>query len=254
MNIEKYRFIAHRGIHIEGTDIVENTIPAFELAVKNGIGIELDVQITKDNQLVVVHDSNLKRITGVNEQVNRLTLEEIKRLYVLNTKNKIPTLYEVLKVIDEKVPIIIEIKNTGKVGNLEKILLNSLKKYKGEYVIESFNPLSLLWFKIHDKSVVRGQLAAKKIGSISYVLNFFLSNMVFNIFTKPDFIAYKIRDIDEKMYKKYNKKGIYLLSWTLRTKQEYYKYNKLCEGFIFDNYDEIKGFIDKENKKYEKEV
>lgn len=251
MDIEKYRFIAHRGIHIKGSDIVENSISAFALAVQKNIGIELDVHITKDNELVVVHDHNLKNITGINKVVEDLTLEEIKKMYLFNTKNKIPTFNEVLKVVNGKVPIIIEIKNQGKIGMLERKLYETLKQYNGEYVVESFNPLSLLWFKNHDKNIIRGQLSAKKIDTVSNFLNFFLSNMIFNIFTKPSFIAYNIEDVDEKMYKKYKEKGIYLICWTLRDEDEYYKYNKLCDGLIFDNYEKFEKIINTKENCYE---
>lgn len=239
MNINNYKFIAHRGIHSKNGDNVENSIPAFELAVQNNIGVELDVHITKDNELVVVHDSNLKNITGINKIVEDLTLKEIKEMYLFNTSNKIPTFKEVLDIIDGRVPVIIEIKNEGKVGKLESKLYNELIDYNGEYVIESFNPLTLLWFKKHNKNIVRGQLSAKKIDSISKFLNFFLSKMLFNFFTRPNFIAYNIDDITDKMYKKYNDKGIYLIGWTLRKIDDYYKYNKICDGFIFDNYEEF---------------
>lgn len=243
MNINNYKFIAHRGIHSKNGDNVENSIPAFELAVQNNIGVELDVHITKDNELVVVHDSNLKNITGINKIVEDLTLKEIKEMYLFNTSNKIPTFKEVLDIIDGRVPVIIEIKNEGKVGKLESKLYNELINYDGEYVIESFNPLTLLWFKKHNKNIVRGQLSAKKIDSISKFLNFFLSKMLFNFFTRPNFIAYNIDDITDKMYKKYNDKGIYLIGWTLRKIDDYYKYNKICDGFIFDNYEEFEKII-----------
>lgn len=237
MDIKKYRFIAHRGIHLNGTDIVENSIPAFTLAIQKRLAIELDVHLTKDGNVVVVHDHNLKRITGIDKIVEDLTLKEIKNMFLFNTSNKIPTFEEVLKIVDGKVPIIIEIKNEGKVGKLESKLYEILKEYKGEYAIESFNPLSLLWFKKHASEVTRGQLSAKKIDSISFALNLLLSNMIFNFLTKPHFIAYNIEDINDKMYKKCRKKGRKLIAWTLRTEDEYFKYENICDGLIFDNYE-----------------
>ncbi len=251
MNIEKYRFIAHRGIHSKNVDNVENSILAFKFAVDKNVAIELDVHITKDNEIVVVHDYNLKNITGISKIVENLNLDEIKKMNLFNTNNKIPTLNEVLDIVDGKVPIVIEIKNEGRVGRLENKLYNILKNYNGEYVIEAFNPLTLIWFRRHDKNIVRGQLSAKKIDGISKALNFFLSNMIFNIFTKPDFIAYNILDISEKMYKKYNKKGIYLIGWTLKGMDEYHKYSSKCDGFIFDNYDEFENIIKLKEKFYE---
>lgn len=240
MNIKNYPFIAHRGIHIPNTNYVENSIPAFQKAIEMGFPIELDVHITKDYELVVIHDSNLKRITGVEKIVENCTLEELKELKLFQTDNCIPTLDEVLELVQGKVLLIIEIKNEGKIGVLETKLIEKLQNYPGEFMIESFNPIVVLWLKKHAKNVIRGQLAAKNIKEIkSHLLRYLLGKMVFNFITKPHFIAYYIEDIDKKIYLKCQRKKQFLVAWTLENKLQYEKYYSYCDAMIFNYFEEI---------------
>ena len=140
----KDSLIAHRGVHI---DAPENTINAFKEAVKKKYIIEFDVHLLKDNTVVVFHDDNLKRMTGQNKKLKDCTYEEIKDLQLLDSNDYIPTLKEVLKIINGKVPIIVELKSDRKVGLLEKELVKQLDKYKGKFCVKSFNPLSIRWFR-----------------------------------------------------------------------------------------------------------
>ena len=102
--------IAHRGIHYK---YLENTIPSFLEAINKKCIIELDVRLTKDNQVIVFHDQSLKRIFGINRDIKDLTIEEIKKY------NYIPTLEEVLNLVNNRVPIIIEVKHSK---GIKKIL------------------------------------------------------------------------------------------------------------------------------------
>lgn len=140
--------ICHRGYH-NSVDI-ENGLRAFKNAIKNDMAIELDVHLTKDNKLVVIHDSSLLRVTGKEGIVEDLTLEELKNNYLLKDDEQIPSLQEVLSLIDERVPLVIELKVYK--GNY-KALANKLKeelkdiKDKSKYMLISFDPRALLPFK-----------------------------------------------------------------------------------------------------------
>jgi len=135
MKYSNYKFVAHRGFH-NSSDIPENSTLAFELAIKNNFPIELDVHLTSDKELVVFHDENLRRMTGLDKEIEDCTTQELNKLFLNNTIYTIPTLDEVLKLVNCKVPLLIEIKNLRKVGELESLLINKLSNYKGEYIIE----------------------------------------------------------------------------------------------------------------------
>lgn len=107
--------IAHRGLHDVNGGIVENSIESFKLAIDKKYIIELDVHISKDGEIVVFHDDNLNRVTGVNKKISEVTYDEIKKLKLKNTDSYIPTLQEILMLVDGKVPLLIEIKNNGTV-------------------------------------------------------------------------------------------------------------------------------------------
>lgn len=140
--------ICHRGYH-NSVDI-ENGLRAFKNAIKNDMAIELDVHLTKDNKLVVIHDSSLLRVTGKEGIVEDLTLEELKNNYLLKDDEQIPSLQEVLSLINERVPLVIELKvykrNYKALANKLKEELKNIKD-KSKYMLISFDPRALLPFK-----------------------------------------------------------------------------------------------------------
>jgi len=238
--------VAHRGIH--NSEIPENSIAAFKLAIENNLTIELDIRLTKDNKIVVLHDETLFRMTGIDKKVCDCNYEDVKRLKLLNTDNNIPTFKEVLQIIDGKVPIVIEIKNEGRVGELEDRFLDMIKEYKGKYIVESFNPLSLIYLKNKNREVVRGQLVCYEYENVGKLKSFILRHMFLNILSKPQFLSYKIEDITEKIAKRYCKYKLF--AWTIQSKQQYIKCKELGTNCIFDSIsiDEIKQ-IDLEREK-----
>ena len=100
--------IAHRGLH--NVKAPENSLAAFRLAIEHGNVIELDVHMLADGKIVVFHDDNLKRMTGVDAVIKDKTFAELSKLWLKKSSQKIPLLTEVLDLVDGKVPIIIEIK------------------------------------------------------------------------------------------------------------------------------------------------
>ncbi len=231
---------AHRGLHNNKSEAPENSLPAFKLAVKQGYGIELDVQLTKDNVPVILHDYHLRRACKEDVIVADLTFQELQKYHLFRSKERIPTFEEALAVIDGKVPLIIELKIPGNPNRLCKIVSEILKNYNGIYCIESFNPFGLRWYRLHYPNVVRGQLASdfikeKKEGSkFQY---FVLKNMLLNFYTKPDFIAY------HHIYKKslsyticrklYHAKTA---AWTIKSQQDYDDNQNCFDLFIFDSF------------------
>ena len=152
------KMFAHRGLWDK--NYPENSLAAFNNAIENGYGIELDVNAIEDGTPVIFHDSKMSRMTGKDKYIQNLSKEELENITLLDSEEKIPTLEEVLKLVKGKVPLLIEIKNQEKVGPLERQVLDLLKNYKGEYAIQSFNPYTLRWFYEHAPKIWRGQLAS----------------------------------------------------------------------------------------------
>lgn len=140
------KYYAHRGLHGE-EGIPENSMAAFKKAKGSGYGIELDVQLTKDGVMVVHHDYDLKRTCGVNKKITDLTYRELCRYRLMGTRERIPRFVEVLREVDGKVPLLVELKMETCNRKLCKKVAKALDQYKGLYCMECFHPYALYWFK-----------------------------------------------------------------------------------------------------------
>jgi glycerophosphoryl diester phosphodiesterase len=154
------RNFAHRGLHRLDKSVPENSLPAFDAAARIGYGVELDVRITKDGELVVFHDDNTKRVCGVDGRVEDLTWPELCKLRLCGTEYGIPLLTEVLELLGRRCPVIIELKRGGRNRELCKKTYGIMKKSGGRYCVESFDPRIVGWFRHHAPEVLRGQLAS----------------------------------------------------------------------------------------------
>lgn len=225
MNIKNLQgqIIAHRGFY-DNQKYPENSMQAFIKAVKHKYPIELDVQLTKDKKLVVFHDETLKRLCNQNIKVKDTTYVALQKYSILQTKETIPLLTDVLKCIDGKVPLDIEIKKGG-VGQIEPLIAELLNSYKGEFVITSFHPMIVYWFKKHRPEYQVGILL-KSFNSYFIKWKEWLYYIFLKYVVKPDFIACDIRYLPNRIT---NYLHLPIVSWTVRTEQELLK-AKLCSN------------------------
>lgn len=233
--LNKYKYIAHRGLHSKELNILENTLEAFKRAMDNNYAIELDVQLTKDNEIVVFHDYNLERMTGKNIYVKDITLNKLKRITLKGSFSTVPTLKEVLSLVNGQVPLLIEIKNDGKISILEEKLIEILNNYNGEFMLESFNPFVVSYFK-KNTNFLCGILVCKIYESIKGKLVGMLFNLLLLLnILKADFIAYKYKDLDKKIIRKITKRNIPLYVWTIDNEEDLENSSKFSQGIIFEN-------------------
>ena len=185
---------AHRGLHDAERGLVENTLPAFIAARDQGFGMELDIRFSKDMQVVVFHDDDLLRLAGDGRKVRQLTLEELKAIPLRGIDDaRIPTLREVLDAVNGRTPLLIELKSGPGNGRLCRALMELLEGYPGEYIVESFNPLIVAWFRFHAPHVVRGQLVGPLQSyrlTVNGITAFFMAGLLANCISRPDFVAY----------------------------------------------------------------
>ena len=231
----------HRGLYDNEHGIPENSMAAFRRAVDKGYGIELDVHLTADNQLVVFHDDTLTRMCGMNKKISSFLYSDLMQLRLLGTEEGIPLFKDVLELIDGKVPLIIELKVDGSNQNLLcPLVWQLLSRYKGDYCIESFHPFVLQWFKRHEPQVVRGQLSCNffKENPHCDIVLFLMSNLMTNFFTHPDFIAYKYLDLDNPAVI-YNRKLFHIMTvvWTIPGKPTYDRFKNKVDVMIFEGFE-----------------
>ncbi len=230
---------AHRGYFDNDSAAPENSMAAFRAAIDAGYGIELDVQMSADGVPMVFHDGDLERMCGVSGKIWEYTCAELQQMRLLDTEETIPTFGEVLELIAGQVPVIVEYKldrvNTDvcQAGNA------LLQNYEGDYCIQCFHPLALMWYKKNAPEVVRGQLSQsfweeeKYHGDALYAL---LSYMIENVVTRPDYIAYQFDDADNLSFRLCRAMGAKTAAWTLRDPADYEIAKEDFDLFIFDSF------------------
>ena len=229
LNIEftkKMEITAHRGASLK---YPENTMAAFRGAKKLGADwIELDIQQTKDNQLVVSHDTNLKRVTGVNKNIIDMNYSEIEKLDAgsfFNEKfkgEKIPLLSEVLDFAKKNnIRLNIELKPTGKEKNFEKQVVDLIEEYK---------------FK--DKCVVTSQVYSvleniKKYNQnikTVYVMSIAIGNITDAKYA--DAFSIEASNVTDNQVSRVHNAGKELYAWTVNTEES-------INNMIYMNVDNI---------------
>lgn len=235
------KLYAHRGLHNNAGDAPENSMKAFKLAVEYGFGIELDVQLSKDNIPVVFHDFTLNRVCGVDGKVCDYTYDDLKEFSLLGTKERIPAFKDVLELVNGKVPLIIELKIEYTDVTLAPIVDKLLSEYKGVYCIESFNPLGVRWYMDNRPNIVRGQLSdafnLNKDKQYHGAFFFILENLLLNFLTKPDFIAYNCKH--SKMLSRILCRRLYkntAVAWTVKSKEQLREIKDSFDIFIFEGF------------------
>lgn len=203
---------AHRGLH--GLELVENCRAAFEAAVARGHGIELDVQASSDGEAVVFHDYDLMRLTGREGRVAEFTAQRLRQIALTGTGEMIPTLIEIVHLVDSRVPMLIEVKAQGaEVGLLCASVLRAVRDYPGLIAIMSFNPEVGRWFWRNGRGITRGLVVTEQgrghvHGAVTRRLSLWRA--------RPHFLAYDIRDLPSRFARQQRARGLPVLSWTVR--------------------------------------
>lgn len=229
------KMYAHRGLHDD--TVPENSLTAIKLAKEGGYGVELDVQMTKDGQLVVFHDGNLKRMCGHDGFIKDFTYEELLSFSLKDTDEIIPLFSNVLEVLGET-DIICEIKpdNGNKCYTLCEKTMDMLKTYPGKYCIESFSPYLVAWVKDRYPEIIRGQLSENFVKHYGFnFVNFALTHLLVNVVSRPDFVAYNHHDdrtfgyrICRVLFKPF------LVAWTAKGEKEQEYAKNHFEAVIFE--------------------
>ena len=205
---------AHRGLHGEGR--VENSPSAFAAAIERGLGIECDVQRSRDGEAMVFHDWDLDRLTGEHGAVKARDAADLGRIAYTSSNDTIPTLSDLLAMIEGKVALLIEIKSKREVrfAPLCFAVRRALEGYRGPVAVMSFDPRAVRWFARHAPRIVRGLVVTEEgRRTLSGDLRRHLSLWQ----ARAEFLAYDIRDLPSRFASGQRKRGLPLLTWTVRS-------------------------------------
>ena len=236
--------IAHRGYFDNASAAPENSLAAFQQAIDHGYAIELDTQLTADGTVIVLHDKSLMRTSGVDKNVEDMTDDELAKCTLFNSGQKVPTFKEALELIDGQVPLLVEIKGEAgdDVAAISAATAELLDNYKGTYVVQSFNPFALQWFKDNRPDVPRGLLSKDFIADgegQSIVNRVALTTMLTNVVARPNFISYELASDDQLTFQAMKAlSDLPRFAWTLKSQDELDRARDHgFDGFIFDSFE-----------------
>lgn len=233
-----HKLYAHRGLHDDNRQVTENSLEAFRLAVEAGYGIELDVQPTRDNRLVVFHDETLKRLCGADLRIRDLTWEELAA-HPLPDGSAIPLCDQVLALVDGKAPLIVEIKHYGSPRANAALTLEALRSYSGPFCVESFHPVAVRYFRREAPHILRGQLASggKRAPETNFLQHFAMKYLLVNWIGRPHFVSYSCGSDHNLSVWLTKRLGCALLvAWTIRGQKALDRARKDYQMFIFEGF------------------
>ena len=215
--------IAHRGLHSNANNIYENTKESFLAAVNENYAIECDVVLSKDHEVVVFHDENLKRLCNLDKNVSNLTMNELRSLKIYESNSNIISLDEMLHIVSAHVPIIIEIK--GKFTPfIEERIQEIIRSYRGPIALKTFNLKSVEWLIKFLPYVYKGLVIDSNTNNFEAILDL-------NI----DFVSCDIEFIESNLVDRLKKKGLPIITWTVDNEDKKKKANLIADNIIFEN-------------------
>lgn len=209
---------AHRGLHGTGVDglVPENSLAAAEGAITRGMGIECDIQRSRDDHPMVFHDWDLARLTGEAGQTTDRTAAELEALRLIGTDQRPAKLATFLEAVAGRVPLLIEIKSMPGY-DVEWTCASVawlLDSYSGAAAVMSFDHRVPEWFAENAPGVPRGL-----VGTDTHENGFEgeWRKPEVQAAAQPDFLAIDVRDLTRPEAAAWRERGQPLLTWTVRS-------------------------------------
>lgn len=224
--------VAHRGLHRpDGPS--ENGLPAFAAALDGGYGMECDVRLSRDGRAMVFHDATLDRMTGAPGRVDAHTAGELAKLR-LPDGSGVPTLAQLLALVAGKAALLIELKVDAArdLAPLCATVAGDLNGYVGPVGVMSFHPGVGRWFARHNPALLRGLVVRERAGRTPY---HFMRRTLDLGQARPDFLAYDIASLPSPTAQRFRRRGMPVLSWTVRTDDERARAALYADAVIFED-------------------
>lgn len=237
--------IAHRALHDRKRGRIENSTAAILAAVEAGYGIEIDVQLSSEGEAMVFHDDTLDRLTGEIGPINFRTVAELARIKLKGSSDTIPTLAEVLQMVQGRVPLLIEIKDQSRRmvptdGRLETATAAALDRYAGDVAVMSFNPASVALMSSLSPRIARGittsaydpedwaPLSAATCGLLREIPDYET--------TLSSFISHEAADLARPRVAELKAQGATILCWTIRSPEDEAAAREVADNVTFEGY------------------
>ena len=239
------RPIAHRGFHAAASGRIENSMSAFAAAKARGFNIELDVHLSDDGVVYVFHDDVLDRLTEGHGPVAGKTYAELKSIAMKGTADRMPTLADVLALVEGKVGLVVEIKSSFAERQREIVAATArvLSGYGGPVVVKSFDPRQIADLAEIAPELPRGIVAddcstPEDYNDFRFVPKDLLTSLDHHATTKLDFVSYWVKLLPNAVSAKVRQDWkLPLISWTVRNADDRATVAAHADQMIFEGFD-----------------
>ena len=242
------RPIAHRGLHDASKGVIENSISAARAAVDAGFGVECDVQLTADGELVVFHDERLERLTDGAGLVASRSAAELRRLKLRGANDSIPSFSEFLGAIGGRTPIVVEIKSAfnGETMAAQRTA-EALARYEGLVAVESFDPDQIAFLRARAAALGIAHRPLGMVGEAHYSEEDWpqlsaaqraeLTNFLHYKRTLPDFLSWRVRDLPHAIpLLLRDALRIPVTAWTVRSPEMATRAREWTDQIVFERF------------------
>lgn len=237
--------IAHRALHDVAQGRPENSRAAVNAAIAAGYAIEIDIQLSSDGMAMVFHDEDLGRLTAEKGLIATRSAAALARIPLLHGNEAIPTLPEILTLIDGRVSVLIEIKDqTGVMGEtdgrLEASLAASLATYTGPVAVMSFNPSAIARMATLAPQIARGLTTSAYDPADWHPLPKAVCDQLRGIpdydRVKASFISHEAADLARPRVAALRAQGAQVLCWTIRSPAAEARVRQFAQNITFEGY------------------
>ncbi len=235
------RPIAHRGLHDASAGVIESTASAFSAAIAGGYGMETDLQISADGEVMVHHDDALGRLTEGSGRLCDMAAVEIKRVRFKTSADRILTLGELCDLVGGRATLVLELKSHFDGDRrLVQRAADVLATYAGPVAVMSFDPAMIEVVRWIAPDLTRGIVAERHYAHHEWdrIPRSEKRRMAFLLHanrTRPQFIAYGVKDlpaaaplIARAVF------GLPLLTWTVRSDDDRRRAARWADQMIFE--------------------
>lgn len=238
--------IAHRGLHDLGEGRPENSRSAILAAIDAGYGIEIDLQLSSDDEPIAFHDYSLERLTDQNGAVRQRSRAELVEIALKGGKGEtLPTLRDVLDLVAGRVALLIELKDQDgamgdKIGALEAATIAALEGYVGPVALMSFNPHTVARLAELAPNLPRGLITSgfdpeswttlpnTRCDALREIPDFERCN--------ADFISHEAGDLTRPRVQELRNAGVPVLTWTIKTPEQEADVRSFVDNVTFEGY------------------
>ncbi|MCC6948251.1 MAG: glycerophosphodiester phosphodiesterase [Bradyrhizobiaceae bacterium] len=235
------RPVAHRGLH--GNGIVENTLGAAAAAVEGNYGIEVDLQLSADSEVMVFHDTTLDRLTKATGPLAARTAADLKQIEFRDCGERIPTLQDLLALVAGRAPLVLELKSDWNGDDrLAARVAEILAGYDGPVAAMSFDPGLVIALQKYAPGLPRGIVAERyyddpEWNPLPRRMKFVFGNLLHIPRTRPHFVAYYVKELPALApLVARHLLGMKLLTWTVRTDADRRRAARWADQMIFEGF------------------